>query len=169
MGRHDGAANSTFLRPVAQVLVIILPNALPLRLDGLPCFQLGVEKGRQHVAHHITRADVHPGIFVHLSAKKPAAIGPFLANDLGALNQTRVVDEQRAAFAAGDVLGFMKTLGCQTAEGAQPAAAELAEQVRAHCLPPRTNRAGRQSRQSHPSRSPPRHNGPGQWPLFAKR
>src|SRR5208282_6621408 len=128
VGWHHGAANPAFLRPVAQVLVVILPNALPLRLDGLPYFQLGVEKGRQDVTHHITRANVHPGIFVHLSPKEPAAIRPLFTNDLGPLNQTRVVDEQRAALAAGDILCFMETLGSQTAEGAQPAAVELAEQ-----------------------------------------
>ncbi len=67
-------------------------------------------------------------IFVHLSSKKPAAIRSLFTNDLGPFDQARVVDEQRAALAAGDVFGFMKTLGRQATEGAQPAVAKFAKQ-----------------------------------------
>ena len=154
---------------IAQVLVIIFPDALPLRLDGLPDFQLGVEKGRQDVTHHITRTHVHPGIFVHLTAKEPAAVRPLFPNDFRPFNQPRIIDEQRAALAAGDVLGFMKTLGRQAAKCAQPAAPEFAEQAVRIVFHHGQRRAGRQSRQSHPSRNPPRHNGPGQRPWSAMR
>src|SRR6516162_4604037 len=108
-----------FLRPAPQMPVVVLPDALPSRLNVLPYLQLGEEKGRQNITHHITRADVRPGIFIHFPPEKTAAVRPFFTNDLGPLNQAGIVDQQSAALAAGDVLGFMKALGGEAAERAQ--------------------------------------------------
>ena len=54
VGGHYGATNSVICRPRAKVVIVILPDTLSPRLDGLPLFQLSVEKGRQHITHHIT-------------------------------------------------------------------------------------------------------------------
>ncbi len=50
-------------------------------------------------------------------------------DDLGALNEVGVVDQNGAALAAGDVLGFVKALGGHSAEGAQVFAFVLAKQA----------------------------------------
>src|ERR1035437_2868075 len=116
MVRHDRTGNAPVLGPTAQVMVVILPYLLPRGLDARPNFQLRVQEGRQHVTHHIARPDIDPRILVHLSAEKPAAIRALLADDFGPLDQGRVIDEQRAALAASNVLGFMETLRSQAAE-----------------------------------------------------
>jgi hypothetical protein len=56
---------------------------------------------------------------VYLTAEEAAPIGTFLAQDLGTLDQTRIVDNECAAFAATEVLGLVEALRGQDAERAQ--------------------------------------------------
>ena len=64
-----------------------LPDALARALDLLAVLELGVEEGGQDVGGQVAGADVDPGVFVHLPAEEAAAVGAFLADDLGALDQ----------------------------------------------------------------------------------
>ncbi len=109
------------------MVVIVAPDASPLTLDLISGLQLGIQKGRQDVGGQIARTNVHPGIFVHLTAEEAAAVGAFFTNDLSALDKARGVDQSRAALAAGEILGFVETLGGQAAEGAQVTALVLTE------------------------------------------
>ena len=53
-----------------------------------------------------------------MPAEETAAIRAFFAQNLGAFNQFRIVDQQGAAFAASEVLCLVKALRRQRAEGA---------------------------------------------------
>ncbi len=55
--------------------------------------------------------------------KNCAAVRALLADDLGALDEARVVDEQRAAFAADDVLGLVEAERAELADRAERPAA----------------------------------------------
>src|SRR5258706_16071718 len=100
------------------MLVVKIPNPLPTRLNLAPGLKLTEKKRGQHIAHHVARTDVHPGVFVHLPAEKTATVRALLADDLRALDELRVVDQERAAFATGDVFCFVKTLSGHATEGA---------------------------------------------------
>ncbi len=56
----------------------------------------------------IGRADVNPGVLIHLSAEELGTVGPFLADDLGALRTSRCTDQQRAALPRNDVLRLVE-------------------------------------------------------------
>src|SRR5574341_574295 len=90
-----------------------------MRLDFLTLLKLAVEKRRQNIGWKVGGTEVHPGVFVHLAAEEAGAVGAFLADDLGALDKFRVIDNQRAAFPAGEVLGLMEGLGSHDAKGTQ--------------------------------------------------
>src|SRR5438067_9103222 len=103
MGRHEGCPDSIPGGPSRQFLMVALPQAAAGSLDLLPFLKLCEEKCGQHIAHDVTAAEVDPAIFVHLAAKKARAVGALLADDLGAFDEPRVVDYERATLAAGDV------------------------------------------------------------------
>src|SRR6516162_11801628 len=115
--------------PVGQFKGITFPDMPPPGLNAWPNFQLGEKKRRQHVAHDIAGANIHPGVLVHLSSEKHAAVGTFLTNDLGALDVGRIVDQQRTAFSATDVFCLVKTLYPKFAERSEPSAAILPKQA----------------------------------------
>src|SRR5687767_8646369 len=96
--------------PLSKVRVVIIPDLPATVLNLIPCLQLGKEKSRKNVGGQVTRAQIHPGIFINLTAEEATAIGSFLANDLCTLYMLRIVNKQRPTFATTEVLGFMKTL-----------------------------------------------------------
>src|ERR1700754_840942 len=92
------------------------------RLDQLTGIQLFEQKCRQNPRGQIARADVAPSVLVDQAAVEARAIGAFFANDLGALGEALVIDQERAAFAAGEVLGLVEALRTEHADRAQKAA-----------------------------------------------
>ena len=135
----DRQADPALGGPGLQVLVVSLPDLLPPGLNRLPLFQLGIEDGGQQVGGQVARAQVDPGVFIHLAPEETAAVGAFLPDDLGPLDVLGVVDQQGPSLAAGEVLGLVETLGGHTAEGAQVLALVAAEEavgvVFHHCHP----------------------------------
>src|SRR6266550_7371292 len=111
------------------MVVIIMPNPPSLVLNLISRFKLRIKKRRQKIRWQVTRPQVQPRVLIHLPAKEAAAVGSFLSNDLGAIEVSRIVDDQRAAFATGEILGLVKALSRQAAEGTQIFAAVLAEQT----------------------------------------
>src|SRR5262245_42097310 len=110
---------------------IVVPEAPPRGLDALARLQLRVEVGGEDVGGYVAGPDVHPGVLVDQSPKEPAAVRALLADDLRPLGEARVVDEQRAALAAVDVLGLVEALRREAAEGAErPAPVRAEEPVR---------------------------------------
>src|SRR4029453_73325 len=124
---HGGQANIAPFGPVFEFVVVAFPDPLPHRLDLCVRFELCKQKCGQHVGRKITGPQVYPGIFVHLAAEEARAVRSLLPNYLCAFDKSRVINEQRSAFAARDVLRFVKTLRSKTAEGTKELAAMLTE------------------------------------------
>ena len=161
IGRRDAVAR----RPVGELGVVALPDrAARVAWIASRASSCAEQERREDVGRQIARADVDPGVLVDLAAEEPAAVGALLADDLGALDELRVVDEQRAALAAGEVLGLVEALRRQRAERAERPAAVAAEQAVRVVLDDREavrcgDRAG-----SRPSRSRRRRSAPGRSP-----
>src|SRR4051812_19004028 len=128
MLRNDRTANPPLLRPGSHLLVVIFPNAPALLLDRPPFFQLAEQKGSQDVAHEVTRPNIHPGVFIHLSFEKSAAVSPLLPDNFRPLNEPLIIEHQGAPFSARDVFRFMKALSRQASERSQAPAAVLSKQ-----------------------------------------
>ena len=62
--------------------------------------------------------------------EKPAAVGAFFADDLGAVGEARVVDQQRTAFAGDDVLGFVEAQRAEVRRSLPSARAAIGRQMR---------------------------------------
>src|ERR1700722_6120970 len=107
---YKGQPNVTLFRPVPELFEVCVPDPPADAIDFGAFFQLGVQECGQQIRRKITRTDVNPGILVYLSPKKAAAVGSFLADDFGALNECSVVDHQRATLATDRVLSFVKAL-----------------------------------------------------------
>ena len=61
--------------PIRQMLAVEVPDLLAVALDLLALFQLGQQEGCQDVRRQVARADIHPGVLVHLAAEETAAVG----------------------------------------------------------------------------------------------
>src|SRR6201999_3423118 len=112
----------TALLERGEHLVIAAPDRDPLGRDALRLLQLRPQERRRDLARQERGSDVLPGVFVDLAAKEPAAVGAFLAHDLGGLHQFAIVDEQGAAFTGKDVLGLVEAEEADVADGAERAA-----------------------------------------------
>ena len=77
------------------------------------------KEGRDQLARKVGRADVHPRVLVDLAAEELAAVGALFADDLGALDEPRVVDQQRAALARDDVLRLVEATAAEVADRAE--------------------------------------------------
>src|SRR5580658_5071535 len=85
--RYMRQTNAVALRPRGQLGGVRMPDPSPSRSDLFALLQLRVEKCGETVGNHITGADIHPGVLVHLSTKESAAVGSFFAQDLRALDE----------------------------------------------------------------------------------
>jgi len=97
------------LLQVVQFLGIGSADVAPFGDDLIGVFELRIQKSADQFAWQIRRTNIHPGVFVHFAPEKLAAVGAFLADDLGATGEACIVYQQRATLAADDVLGLMKT------------------------------------------------------------
>src|SRR5262245_20408552 len=107
------------LSPRSQLARVGFPDLSPPRLNLIAVFELCTEERRQQVRGQITRADIHPRVLVHLAAEKTASIGSLFSKTFGALIKLRIIDQQRAAFSAREILCFVETESCQPPECAQ--------------------------------------------------
>src|SRR3954452_21786534 len=82
MRRNNTKSDVNCSRPVAQMIVIILPHALAPALNTFPRFDLGIQKRSENIRRQIAGSHIYPCVFVHLAAKEPAAIRALLANNL---------------------------------------------------------------------------------------
>ena len=129
MRRHHREAHTTSLGPILQAGFIPLPHALPRLLNLLPLFELRPQKRCEHVRRQVAGPKIDPRVLVHLSSEEPAAVRALLANDFRAFDEIRLVDQQRTALPAGDVLGLVKALRRQCAERSQETSAVGTEQA----------------------------------------
>src|SRR6266480_4730282 len=94
--------------PGSQLPRVGFPDLSSLRLNLIPVFELCPEESRQQVRGQITRPDVYPRVLVHLAAEKSASIGSLFPKNFGALVKLRVINQQRAAFSAREILGLVE-------------------------------------------------------------
>src|SRR6185312_6680228 len=99
--------------------VVAPPDGQTLGGDAVALFQLRSQKRRDQFTGQVGRADIDPGVLVHLAAEVLAAIGALLADHLCPLDQCGVVHQQGAAFAGDHVLGFVEAQRRQVADAAQ--------------------------------------------------
>ena len=111
-----------------------MPNFTPPFLDLLAGFQLCVQHGSQGLGRNIAGADVDPGVFIDLAAEEAGAVGAFFAEDFGPFGVCGSLMTRAAAFAAGEVFGFVEGLGGEAAEGAQGAGSCRCRRGRGRCL-----------------------------------
>ena len=97
-------------------------------LHSGPGLELTKQERRQELRWQIARSEIHPGVLVHLAAEELTAIGALLAQDLGALREMWIVQDQGPALAAADVLRFVKTQRRHRAERTQGAPAPGSEE-----------------------------------------
>ena len=107
--------------------------------------ELDAQDRGQDVRRHPAAALVDPGIAIDVAAQERGAIGAFLAEHLGAPPIARVATDERAAFAADDVLGAVEAEAAEVADGAErgplPAPAQRVRRVFDHAQPvPRRDR-----------------------------
>src|SRR5215471_994488 len=81
--------------------------------------ELSKQECGDQFAREKARSDVDPGVLVHLTAKELLSVGPFLPDDICALEESRVVDQKSPALAGNHVLGFVEAHGREMADAAQ--------------------------------------------------
>ena len=72
-------------------------------------FKLRQKERGDNLARQERRADVDPGVLVHLSAEEQCAIGALFPNDLRPLNPGSIVYQERPSLTRDDILGLVKT------------------------------------------------------------
>ena len=120
---HDRPAQQAACLERRERRVVALPDREPRGRDALGLLELRGEERGDDLARQVRRADVDPGVLVDLAAEELRAVGALLADDLGALDEARVVDEQRAALAGDDVLGLVEAQRAERADRAERLAA----------------------------------------------
>src|SRR5690349_20830012 len=94
--------------PAGQLARVGFPDFSSPRLNLIALFELCPEERCQQIGREIARANVYPGILVHLAAKKSASIGSLFPKNFGAFVKPRIIDQQRAAFSTREILGLVK-------------------------------------------------------------
>ena len=116
-------AEQTGARQRLKAALIEVINLAPPPRDGVHLFQLRVEEGADDFAGRRRATHINPCVLVDFPAQELFAVGALVADDLGALDQLGRIDRQRAAFAAVIVLGVMKAISAEVADGSQRFAA----------------------------------------------
>ena len=94
--------------PGSQLARVGFPDLSSPRLNLIAVFELCAEERGQQVRGQIARPDVYPRVLVHLAAEKSASIGSLFPKNFGALIKLRIIDQQRAAFSAREILGLVE-------------------------------------------------------------
>ena len=108
-GRDDGPPDEAALFERRERVVIRVPDRQACRGNGVGLTKLRPQERRGDLARLERRSEVLPGVFVHVAAKKSAAIGPFFPDGFCAVDKRRIVDEQGATLAGHHILGLVKT------------------------------------------------------------
>ena len=108
--------------PGAQTALIPAPDFLAARLNCRRLFKLRQQKKPPACPMANSWNPGQPGVFVDLTAEEAAAIGAFFRMISARSIRPGSVISRGAAFATGEVLGFMKAQRRQFAKGAEAAA-----------------------------------------------
>src|SRR6516225_4294918 len=108
LGWDNWNPNAVCFGPRSQLARVGFPDFSSPRLNLIAVFELRAEKCGQQVRGEIARPDVYPGVLVHLAAEESASIGSLFPKNFGALVKLGIIDQQRAAFSAGEILGLVE-------------------------------------------------------------
>ena len=87
--------------------------------DPIEQLKLSVQEGRTQFAGNVGRSNLDPGVLVDLAAEELRSVRALLANDLGALGELAVVDQQRAAFTRDQIFGLVEAERSEVSDGAE--------------------------------------------------
>src|SRR5436190_21099928 len=118
MHRDSRQTYAILTSPLREAQPVTLPDGAPFRLDRLASLQLREEERREQFGWEPRRPDVHPRVLVHGATEELRPIGALLSDDLGARDEASVVEEDRAALPALDVLRLVEALSRHPAEAA---------------------------------------------------
>src|SRR5207302_8784122 len=94
------------------------------RLEPRQPRELRAEPRGVQLAERVARADVDPGVPADEAELETAAVGPFLADLIGAVDQRRIAEYEGASLAAADVLGLVEADRPASAEGTERGSAK---------------------------------------------
>src|SRR5689334_7781741 len=103
MLRNNRRLHAILSSPVLQMFRVILPYPAAFGLNLLAALELRKQECSEHVGGKIAGAEVNPGVFIDHPTEELVTIGALFADDLGALDEFRIVHDERSAFATGDV------------------------------------------------------------------
>src|SRR5881392_1152561 len=119
---HDISARA--LDGSLQFLRVEVPDPLAARLDPRQLLELRAEPRGVQLAERVARADVDPGVPADEAELETAAVGPFLADLIGAVDQRRIAEYEGASLAAADILGLVEADRPASAEGTERGSAK---------------------------------------------
>ena len=96
------------------------PRSLSRRArDRVGLLELGPQERRDDLARQVRRADVDPGVLVDLAAEELPAVRALLADDLGRLDEARVVDSSAPPSPQMTFLVSWKLSGAEVADASE--------------------------------------------------
>src|SRR5574337_1723586 len=95
MAGYDRSAQLAGAFGLGKPLVVGAPHREAPARDGFDLLHLRPQKRRDDLPGQERRTDVDPGVLVDLTTKELTSVGALFADDLGALGEARVVDQQR--------------------------------------------------------------------------
>src|SRR5262245_41820035 len=110
---NDGDAHASLLHIGLEQLEIGSGHASTFRDDLIGVLELIQQHSRQHVGKEKARTQVNPAVLAADALQDEASIGALLLQEMRALHQRRIIDYQRATFAAADVLRLVEAERCQ--------------------------------------------------------
>ena len=135
IGRCNRELHLTFTSPHAEFLSVTSPDRLAPSLNLVTRLELRQQIGGEDARTAGSSSRRPPSVYlIDLAAEEPAAVGALLAEDLGPLDEARVVDQQRAALAAGDVLGLVEAERRERRRASRAAGLCSVRTARARCL-----------------------------------
>src|SRR5205085_9858288 len=127
--RHDREPHARATCPFPQLVRVLPPDAFACGLYRLASLQLRRKKGGLKIGEDVARAEIDPGVLVDEASEEPLSVRSLVAQDLRAVDEARVVQQERTALTARDVLGFVEALCRKDTEGAERPPAIRAEQA----------------------------------------
>src|SRR5262245_24590503 len=96
-----------------------MPYPLPVFRDLVGGFQLCQEEPCHDLSGQVRGSELLPRVLGDLAPEVARPICALLPYDLCARGQLKILDEQRAALACGEVLGLVETVGAHLTDAAQ--------------------------------------------------
>ena len=115
------------VRKRLQLLIVEVPRGQAVVVDLVRALELRPKICRVEVALQVGAAGIDPGVLVHLPAEEALAVRALLADNLGALDVFRLVNDDGAALPHRVVLGLVEAVAPEVSDGSEGTAL-----VRAH-------------------------------------